>query len=101
MVELKARFDEASNINWARRLQDAGVIVVYGVVGMKTHCKLSLVIRRENDGIRRYVHFGTGNYNSSTARLYTDLGMLTCREDLTGEAAEVFNLLIVVTHLPK
>lgn len=101
VVELKARFDEASNIKWARRLQDAGVCVVYGVVGMKTHCKLSLVIRRENDGIRRYVHFGTGNYNSSTARVYTDLGLLTCREDLTGEAAEVFNLLTTQSSEPE
>jgi polyphosphate kinase len=101
VVELKARFDEASNIKWARRLQDAGVCVVYGVVGMKTHCKLSLVIRRENDGIRRYAHFGTGNYNSSTARVYTDLGLLTCREDLTGEAAEVFNLLTTQSSEPE
>ncbi|HCK11154.1 MAG TPA: polyphosphate kinase 1 [Candidatus Latescibacteria bacterium] len=100
VVELKARFDEASNIRWARRLQDAGVCVVYGVVGMKTHCKLSLVIRRENDSIRRYCHFGTGNYNSSTARLYTDLGLLTCREDLTAEAAEVFNLLTTQSSKP-
>ena len=101
VVELKARFDEASNIKWARRLQDAGVCVVYGVVGMKTHCKLSLVVRRENDCIRRYAHFGTGNYNSSTARLYTDLGLLTCREDLTGEAAEVFNLLTTQSSEPE
>ncbi|MEE2753084.1 MAG: polyphosphate kinase 1, partial [Candidatus Latescibacterota bacterium] len=101
VVELKARFDEESNIKWARRLQDAGVCVVYGVVGMKTHCKLSLVIRRENDGIRRYVHFGTGNYNSSTARFYTDLGLLTCREDLTVEAAEVFNLLTTQSSEPE
>ncbi len=100
VVELKARFDEALNIRWARRLQDAGVCVVYGVVGMKTHCKLSLVIRRENDSIRRYCHFGTGNYNSSTARLYTDLGLLTCREDLTAEAAEVFNLLTTQSSKP-
>jgi polyphosphate kinase len=101
VVELKARFDEASNIEWARRLQDAGVCVVYGVVGMKTHCKLSLVIRRENEGIRRYVHFGTGNYNVSTVRQYTDLGMLTCREDLTAEAAEVFNLLTTQSSEPQ
>jgi polyphosphate kinase len=101
VVELKARFDEESNIRWARRLQDAGVCVVYGVVGIKTHCKLSLVIRRENDGIRRYAHFGTGNYNSSTARLYTDLGLLTCREDLTAEAAEVFNLLTTQSSEPE
>lgn len=101
VVELKARFDEASNIRWARRLQDAGVCVVYGVVGMKTHCKLSLVIRREADGIRRYAHFGTGNYNSATARLYTDIGILTCREDLTAEAAEVFNLLTTQSSEPE
>jgi polyphosphate kinase len=101
VVELKARFDEESNIRWARRLQDAGVCVVYGVVGMKTHCKLSLVIRRENDGIRRYAHFGTGNYNSSTARLYTDLSLITCRDEVTAEAAEVFNLLTTQSSEPE
>ena len=101
VVELKARFDEESNIRWARRLQDAGVCVVYGVVGMKTHCKLSLVIRRESDGIRRYAHFGTGNYNSSTARLYTDLSLITCRDEVTADAAEVFNLLTTQSSEPE
>jgi polyphosphate kinase len=100
-VELKARFDEAPNIKWARQLQDAGVCVVYGVVGLKTHCKLSLLVRREADGLRRYAHIGTGNYNASTARQYTDLGLLTAREDLTTDVAEVFNLLTTQSDQPQ
>lgn len=72
MVELKARFDEENNINWARKLEKAGCHVIYGLVGLKTHCKIALVVRKEADGIRRYVHLGTGNYNDSTAKLYTD-----------------------------
>jgi polyphosphate kinase len=100
VIELKARFDEAANIKWARILQDAGVHVVYGLVGMKTHCKLALVVRREPEGIRRYAHLGTGNYHPSTARLYTDFGMFTCLPDIVGDCAELFNLLTGVSKFP-
>jgi polyphosphate kinase len=94
VVELKARFDEASNIRWARNLQEAGVRVYYGVVGLKTHCKLALAARRESDGqIRRYAHLGTGNYNPSTARLYTDLSLLTSDARITSAVHHVFNYL--------
>jgi len=94
VVELKARFDEASNIRWARNLQEAGVQVFHGVVGLKTHCKLALVARRESDGqIRRYAHLGTGNYNPSTARFYTDLSLLTSDPHLTSAVHHVFNYL--------
>ncbi len=94
VVELKARFDEASNIRWARNLQEAGVQVFHGVVGLKTHCKLALVARRESDGqIRRYAHLGTGNYNPSTARFYTDLSLLTSDSRLTSAVHHVFNYL--------
>ncbi len=93
LVELKARFDEASNIEQAKRLEESGVHVIYGVMGLKTHCKLSMLLRRDEDGLRRYAHLGTGNYNPSTARLYTDLGLITAREDITADVAEVFNLL--------
>ena len=93
LVELKARFDEENNISWARALESQGVHVVYGLLGLKTHAKISLVVRREADGVRRYVHLSTGNYNSSTARLYTDLGMFTCREDIASDASELFNRL--------
>ena len=93
VVELRARFDEANNIAWARRLEDAGVHVVYGVVGYKTHCKITLVVRRDSDGIRRYVHLSTGNYNPTTARLYTDIGLLTCQPDFGEDATNLFNLL--------
>ena len=93
LVELKARFDEASNIEWAKRLEECGVHVVYGLLGMKTHCKLSMVVRRDEDGLRRYAHLGTGNYNHDTARFYTDIGLLTARPDITEEVAEVFNML--------
>jgi polyphosphate kinase len=93
VVELKARFDEANNLAWSRRLEEAGVHVVYGVVGYKVHAKVCLVVRRDDDGLRRYVHLGTGNYNPSTARLYTDLSLLTCRPDIGEDATTLFNLL--------
>jgi len=100
VVELKARFDEAANIKWARVMQEAGVHVVFGLVGMKTHAKLSLVVRREEDGIRRYVHLGTGNYHPATAKVYTDLGLLTSRQDIANDCAELFNLLTGVSKFP-
>ncbi len=93
LVELKARFDEENNIVWARMLEKAGCHVIYGLVGLKTHSKITLVVRREEDGIRRYVHLGTGNYNDSTAKLYTDLGLLTCKETYGEDATAVFNML--------
>ncbi|MBI4863526.1 MAG: polyphosphate kinase 1 [Candidatus Riflebacteria bacterium] len=93
LVELKARFDEKANIRWARALEDAGVHVVYGLIGLKTHCKIALVVRKEEDGIRRYVHMSTGNYNHWTARLYTDLGLITCRPEIGADATQLFNLL--------
>lgn len=93
LVELKARFDEENNINWAKMLEKAGCHVIYGLVGLKTHSKITLVVRREEDGIRRYVHLGTGNYNDSTAKLYTDLGMFTARESYGEDATAVFNML--------
>ena len=93
LVELKARFDEENNIIWAKKLEKAGCHVIYGLVGLKTHCKIALVVRREEDGIRRYVHLGTGNYNDSTAKLYTDCGMFTCNESYGEDATAVFNML--------
>jgi polyphosphate kinase len=93
VVELRARFDEANNIQWARQLEEAGVHVVYGLVGYKIHSKLCLIVRRDDDGIRRYVHLGTGNYNPSTARLYTDSSLLTCQPDFGEDATNLFNLL--------
>jgi polyphosphate kinase len=93
LVELKARFDEENNIVWARSLEHAGVHVVYGVVGLKTHCKVALVVRREPEGIRRYVHLSTGNYNPTTARIYTDVGLFTARPEFGEDASELFNLL--------
>ena len=93
LVELKARFDEANNVSWARRLEQSGVHVVYGLVGLKTHTKVVLVVRQEGERIRRYVHIGTGNYNSKTAKLYTDLGLLSCREDLGADLTDLFNYL--------
>ena len=93
LVELKARFDEENNIIWAKQLEEAGIHVVYGLVGLKTHAKMALVIRKEAGGLRRYVHLGTGNYNPVTARIYTDASLFTCREDITADATEVFNYL--------
>ena len=93
LVELKARFDEENNIVWSKKLEKAGCHVIYGLVGLKTHSKIALVVRREEDGIRRYVHLGTGNYNDSTAKLYTDCGMFTCSEAIGEDATAVFNML--------
>lgn len=93
LVELKARFDEENNIGWAKMLEKAGCHVIYGLVGLKTHSKITLVVRKEEDGIRRYVHLGTGNYNDATAKLYTDMGLLTCSERIGADATAVFNML--------
>ncbi len=93
LVELKARFDEENNIVWAKKLEKAGCHVIYGLLGLKTHSKITLVVRREEDGIRRYVHLGTGNYNDATAKLYTDIGLLTCSEAIGEDATAVFNML--------
>ena len=93
LVEVKARFDEQANIAWAKQLERAGVHVVYGLVGLKTHSKCVLVVRDEDDGIRRYLHIGTGNYNSSTARLYEDIGLLSCDPALGADLTQLFNYL--------
>jgi polyphosphate kinase len=93
LVELKARFDEESNIEWALALEKAGVHVAYGLVGLKTHAKIAMVVRKEEDGLRRYVHLGTGNYNATTARIYEDLCLFTCRPDIGADATDLFNLL--------
>ncbi len=93
LVELKARFDEESNIGWARALEQAGVHVVYGLVGLKTHCKTTMIVRKEGEGIRRYLHLATGNYNAVTSRIYEDFGMFTCDEDMGADATDLFNYL--------
>lgn len=93
LVELKARFDEENNIKWARELEKVGVHVVYGLVGLKTHAKMTLVVRKEHDGVKRYVHLGTGNYNPETAKLYTDLSLFTSNHDISADVSEVFNYL--------
>ena len=93
LVELKARFDEENNIGWAKQLEGAGIHVVYGLVGLKTHGKMALVVRKENDGLKRYVHLGTGNYNPVNAKIYTDYSFFTCSEEITNDATEVFNFL--------
>jgi polyphosphate kinase len=98
LLELKARFDEESNIEWARALEAEGVHVVYGLVGLKVHCKIALVVRREHDGIRRYLHLGTGNYNTTTARLYTDISLFTCDPEFGADATDVFNYLTGYSH---
>ena len=100
VVELRARFDEAANIQWARRLEEAGAHVIYGVVGLKTHCKAMLIVRRDTDQLRRYVHLGTGNYHQRTARIYTDFGLLTTNPELTEEVATVFNTLTGLAGYP-
>lgn len=101
LVEVKARFDEENNIHWARRLEQAGCHVIYGLVGLKTHCKITLVVRREEEGIRRYVHLGTGNYNDVTARLYTDMGLFTCKEAYGADASALFNCLSGYGDVPS
>lgn len=93
LVELKARFDEENNVHWAQELERAGCHVIYGLVGLKTHCKLALVVRREEDGIRRYMHMATGNYNDVTARVYTDMGLFTANQEMGADASNIFNML--------
>ena len=100
VVELKARFDESANIRWANRLEEAGIHVTYGIVGLKTHCKVIFVVRRDYNGLRRYAHIGTGNYHAGTARIYTDLGLLTCDSEIGEDLTELFNYL-TTGYVPK
>ena len=101
LVEIKARFDEANNIAWARRMEESGVHVVYGLIGLKTHCKVALIVRREPNGIRRYVHLGTGNYNPTTARQYTDLSLFTTRTEIADDVSALFNMLTGYAEAPQ
>lgn len=101
LVELKARFDEENNIVWAKRLEQSGCHVIYGLLGLKVHCKALLIVRKEEDGIRRYVHLGTGNYNDSTAKLYTDMGLFTARKAITSDVSALFNVLTGFSLPPK
>lgn len=101
LVELKARFDEENNINWATQLEKAGCHVIYGLQGLKTHCKIALVVRQEEDGIRRYLHLGTGNYNDSTAKIYTDLGLFTCNSQYGADASSLFNVITGYSRPPE
>src|SRR5438034_9741080 len=93
VIELQARFEESRNIAWASRLHDAGVQVVYGIMGLECHAKISLIVRQENDGLRRYLHLSTGNYNVEAARVYTDVDLLTCRPAMTEDAARLLNIV--------
>ena len=101
LVELKARFDEENNLMWAKKLEEAGCHVIYGLVGLKVHCKILIVVRRDEDGIRRYVHMGTGNYNDSTAKIYTDIGLFTCKEPYGADASSLFNVLTGYSRPPE
>ena len=101
LVELKARFDEENNINWANKLEKAGCHVIYGLHGLKTHCKIALVVRQEEDGIRRYLHLGTGNYNDSTAKIYTDIGLFTCNSQYGADASSLFNVITGYSRPPE
>ena len=101
LVELKARFDEENNVMWSKKLEEAGCHVIYGLVGLKVHCKILLIVRRDEDGIRRYVHMATGNYNDSTARIYTDIGLFTCREPYGIDASSLFNVLTGYSRPPE
>jgi polyphosphate kinase len=101
LIEIKARFDEANNIEWAKRLERAGVHVIYGLIGLKTHCKTTLIIRREGDELTRYVHLATGNYNPETSAFYTDLGLLTTNKEIGEDATELFNYLTVYSQREK